>query len=304
MINAIRITNHLGENLTIELGSPEKSGFFILNIDGLGPAKNVINTTDALSLNGTTINSSRSSYRNIVLRIGFIEILGMTIESLRQSTYRFFPSNKIIEVEVQTENRTGYIKCLVESNEPDIFSKMESTTISLLAPSSYFYDREIVDTTFTGFDNGFEFPFENPSLTESLIEFGQVYIQTTKNLYYEGDDPTGVIIYAKILGPVTGFAVHNTSTNKSILLSSDIIILLTGSGLIDGDLLVISTVKGSKSIYLYRATGHVYNIINALNPNSLWIELERGDNVFSYTANTGLNFIQLRVENDILYGGL
>ena len=46
MIKNIQITNFRNEILTIELANPEKSGFAILDITGLGPVKADINTTE------------------------------------------------------------------------------------------------------------------------------------------------------------------------------------------------------------------------------------------------------------------
>ena len=46
MIKNIQITSFRNETLTIELANPEKSGFAISGITGLGPVKAEINTTE------------------------------------------------------------------------------------------------------------------------------------------------------------------------------------------------------------------------------------------------------------------
>ena len=39
MIKSVTVVNHLGESLKLDLASPEKSGFIVKSIEGLGPVK-------------------------------------------------------------------------------------------------------------------------------------------------------------------------------------------------------------------------------------------------------------------------
>ena len=96
MIKKVIVTNYLGESIELELGAPEKSGLFIRNIDGLGPGKASINTTDIASDDGSIFNSARSEQRNIVLTLGCLQVNGVTdsIETARQLTYKYFPKKK------------------------------------------------------------------------------------------------------------------------------------------------------------------------------------------------------------------
>lgn len=66
MIKTITVKNYLGKEMTLELMRPEKSGLIVASIDGLGPAKAVINITDISTNDGGTFNSSRLEKRNIV----------------------------------------------------------------------------------------------------------------------------------------------------------------------------------------------------------------------------------------------
>ena len=82
MIKEISVTNHRDETLVMTLDNSEVSGFMIDNIDGLGPGKATINTTEITSDDGSLPNSSRISSRNIVLSIIF-RWGNNTIEELR-----------------------------------------------------------------------------------------------------------------------------------------------------------------------------------------------------------------------------
>lgn len=45
MIRAVTFTNYLGDSIRLDLARPEKSGFIIKSVTGLGPGKANINTT-------------------------------------------------------------------------------------------------------------------------------------------------------------------------------------------------------------------------------------------------------------------
>lgn len=302
MLKEIVVTNYRGESITLELDNPESSGFLIKDISGLGPCKATINMTEVSTNDGAIYNSARLSDRNIVLSLVF---WGTDIESIRQLSYKYFPIKKPITLEFVTDNRDCVATGYVESNEPDIFSDEEGSSISIVCPDSYFYSAEsnVNTTTFYGEEPLFEFPFENNSLTEKLIEFGAINTYTDANIYYAGDSEVGVTITIHAVGEATKIAIYNTGTRESMTIDTDKIESITGSGIVAGDDIIITTVRSKKSIQLLRA-GVYTNILNALDKNSDWFQLAKGDNVFAYTAETGVNNLQFRVQNDIIYEGL
>lgn len=303
MIKTVTITNHLGEALLIDLRSPEQSGFFIRGIEGLGPSKSDVNMTEVLSSDGSFYNSSRIHSKNLVFNLGFYNDGSESIETIRQKTYRFFPTKRLINVKIQTDNRLGSIGGYVESNEPDIFSKDEGSIISLICPSAFFEAASSVVTAFNGSVAAFEFPWENPSLTLDLIEFGTIFINTAQSVIYTGDEPTGIIMYINFLGSVSGLTVYNASLSQQMAFDNGKTIAILGSNFQTGDQLIISTIKGQKYIHAIRG-GITYNLLNALNTGATWFTIERGDNVYTYTASVGLSNIQASVEHRVIYKGL
>jgi len=303
MINSVVVTNQVGESVTMDLRSPEKSGFFIRGIEGLGPPKSTINMTEVLSSDGAFYNSSRVASRNIVFNLGFHNDTAESIEQLRLKTYKYFPMKKEITIEVHTDSRIGVATGYVESNEPDIFSKEEGSIISILCPRAFFYGKDIIQEYFSGSSPKFEFPFENPSTSLKLIEMGTVFISTAKSILYTGDEDTGVTIYVTFTGNVSGLTITNSATSEVMSIDSTKLITLTGADFHVGDQLIISTLRGNKYIHLIRS-GITYNILNTINTTSAWFRIIRGDNVFVYTAASGLANMQFLVEYKNVYGGL
>lgn len=307
MIYSIVVTNYLGDRIKLELGKPDVSGFLIKSITGLGPAKANVNTTEVSTNDGSLFNSARLSQRNIVLDMVFINtVYGESIEDLRQKSYKYFPLKKNVELTIETDNRyvktTGY----VESNEPNIFSPQEGTQISIICPDPYFYSAGEDGNNITNFysiDPMFEFPFSNESLDEPLLVFGEIQIKTEGVITYHGDSEIGVMIYIHAIGPATNINIYNTETREVMRINTEKISSLTGKGIVASDDIVINTAKGEKSITLIRE-GVSYNILNCLDKNTDWFTLAKGDNIFAFTADSGVTNLQFRVENKVIYEGV
>lgn len=71
MIKSVTVTNYLGDSIKLDLTRPDASGFIIKSIEGLGPAKASINTSDISTNDGGIFNSSRLDKRNIVFDLEF-----------------------------------------------------------------------------------------------------------------------------------------------------------------------------------------------------------------------------------------
>ena len=194
----------------------------------------------------------------------------------------------------------------VESNDPTFFKEEETTQISIICPDPYFYsageDGRTV-TIFSGIEALFEFPFENNSLVGNLIEAGTISTLQEQNVVYHGDSEIGVMIYIHALGPVTNITIYNSGTREIMKIDTVKLTTLTGSTLVAGDDIIISTIKGNKYIQLLR-DGEYTNILNCLDKNTDWFQLAKGDNIFAFTADTGITFLQFRVENQTAYEGV
>ena len=301
MIHSVTVTNFRGDSIELVLAEPEKSGFAITNITGLGPGKATINSTEISTTDGALFNSARLSARNIVLSIRYM--WKETIEDARQLSYRYFPIKSKVTLLFKTDNREAEIDGYVESNEPDIFSSEEGAEISIICPNPFFYSRESATTVFSGVEPGFEFPFSNEDLYLPLLEMGKIENATDKVVIYDGDAETGVWITIHAVGAAENITIYNIGTREMMRLDTDRLQTFTGSGIVAGDDIIICTIPGEKSIPLLRE-GVTTNILNCLDRNSDWFKLAKGDNVFAYTAETGSENLQFSIENSVVYEGI
>lgn len=308
MIKSVTVTNYLGEVLKMELARPEESGFAITKIKGLGPQKSTINMTEISTSDGGTINSSRKSARNIILTLdfSFYSYKYKSIEEARHDTYKYFPGGYDLDLEIETDYRVAKIRGRVEDNDPDIFSKNETAMISIICPDPNFYSAgEYGDHTvvFSGVEKLFEFPFENNSLTEPLIEFGCIENKTEQVVAYHGDAKIGVTITIHAVGEAEMITIYNTGTREVMKIDTNKLAEMTGSGITSGDEIVICTVRNQKRVTLLR-NGKEMNILNCLGKPIQWFSLSKGDNIFAYTAVGGSSNLQFKVENKTIYEGM
>ena len=174
MIRAVTVTNYLGESKRFELAFPEESGFAVQSISGLGPSKADVNMTEISTNDGSLYNSARVNSRNIVMSLKLM--FNPQIEDARHDSYKYFPIKKKVSLLVETDNRICETYGYVESNEPDIFSRDETTQISIVCPDPYFYSAgpDGVNTTiFYGVEPRFVFAFYKENNTAPLIEIGK-----------------------------------------------------------------------------------------------------------------------------------
>lgn len=301
MIDSVTVTNELNESLDLILTRPELSGFVVTSIDGLGPVNANINMTELATLDGAIFNSARLNSRQITISLRFLE--NPTIEDTRLRSYKYFPIKKTVRLAFKTGNRNCYVEGKVEKNEPDIFSKEEGCKITIKCADPYFYYDGTDRLNFYGIIPEFEFPFSNESLNDNLINFGEIQQVTTGTIYYDGDSDTGIEITMYANGPVSDVRIFNETTGSRMSISdTKLAALMGGTGIQNGDTIVINTNRGKKSIYLSRG-GHSTNILNALEKPIGWLTVSKGYNTFTYYA-TGIEYLRFTVAYKLTYEGI
>ena len=240
MIKSITVTNYLGDSLKLELENPEKSGFLVGSVSGLGAGTATINTTEMATSDGAMYNSAKIPSRNIVLTLMFL--WKETIEETRHLSYKYFPLKKPVTLLVETDDRLAEIEGYVETNDPTIFSSAEGSDISIICPDPYFYSAGKNGTNVTVMSNiepAFEFPFSNESLVEPLLEMSIVNNTKEQVVVYEGDADVGVTITIHAMGTASNVTIYNVNTRESMNIDTDQLAEYTGNGIIEKDDIVI-----------------------------------------------------------------
>lgn len=304
MIESVTVTNFKGETIVIELSNPQSSGFAVTGITGLGPVKAEVNTVSYAMRNGSLFSSARIDNRNIVFGLLFMPSDGDTIEDVRQRSYRYFPVMSKVELVFKTGNRNARITGYVESNEPDIFSQLESTQISIICPDPYFYDNSTKQkVAFLEKRGLFHFPFFNSGSVKE-IKMGEIYKMKTKSFSYNGNTPTGVTIDLAFFGEVTGkISISNKATEQTIVFDTS---QLSGSNKLgSGDAVEICTRSGEKYARLKKNGSTTYvDILNCVETYAL--DVVGGENQFEIVTDSSSegDFIELAITTTETFEGI
>jgi hypothetical protein len=314
MLLSLNVLNPSNDKLILELTNPEKSGFTVRHIDGIGPTKSNINVYDVPSIDGGLFNSARTQSRNIVIKLGYMFIttgdhVTPTIEDARHLSYKYFPLKRKIRLEFITDYRTLYIDGYIESNEPDIFSKDEVTTISVICPDPNFYasDTEYGYINYTN-QNEFEFPFDNNSLSSDLIEFSSVDRVNSCKIDYHGDNETGVTmeLYFDDWIPKSQemtLSFINKIKSTVITIDPNKIVRTSKYNLCPGSRLIIKGRPGYKGVE-FRRLKKTYNVFNAITLDDDWPILYPGENTIVLRAGESTDAIKGRLIYNTLYDGV
>lgn len=279
----LKVKNDRGEVLNLSK-SPICN---VYKVTGLQPPAVAVNSSVNATTDGSTVNSVRAGARNIVI---YMTLEG-DVEKSRLNLYRYFPLKKRITLYFKNGSRDVYIEGYVEVIECDLFAKKQIAQVSLLCPQPYFKGVDELISHFSEVHALFEFPF---SIAAEGVEMSRITANVRKSIINTGDIESGLIIDLYALGEVVNPVIYDTFKRTSIKLRFT---------MQKGDRILINTNAGAKSIILTRG-GVNTNIMGYMSPDSTWLTLEAGDNVFTYDCDNDSSNLQLTFTASVLYGGV
>lgn len=227
------------------------------------------------------------------------------IEESRHESYKYFPVRKPVKLYFETDSKTVYVNGYTEENNPGIFSKNEETTITVICPDPWFYETSEETIVFSGIEPMFEFPFDNNSLTQKLIIFGELKNDIVETFNYRGDIEVGFVAEIEINGSHVQkrIRIMNLDKREVLTINLDIVESIIGGKLKLGDLMLISTIPGDKYAHIING-GEEIDILNAISRDSDWPKIYEGENTFGYTADKGTDELWFKITFPVAYGGL
>jgi predicted phage tail component-like protein len=287
----VKIENAQGDMLQLY----PSEDYILTGMAGITPADAVINTVEVAAMDGARFNNSRVGPRNITVTL---KIRGKDSEVRRRRVqlYKYIRTKQKVRLYIANDQRDAYIDGYVESlqDAETIFAADQRLMLSVICPDPYFRDNGTGEQVvgFSSVDANFYFPLS--IVCSEPVPLSVKSINSSKNIYNAGDTSTGMVLTVTAYGAVENPVFYDETTGGSMAFS------LT---LAAGDELIISTIHGSKRAALNRA-GTSINVINTLDPESTWLELAPGDNVFYYTASSGAGNMELQFSFTDLFEGI
>ena len=252
MLTQVDITNLGGETLSLPV-TDSSAGYVVKDIEGLDPVKATLTSVSYAQIDGARPQSSRRDVRNITMKLGFApNYSSSTVKSLRDQLYRYLMPKSVVTLTFWFD--AAIVASILVSVES--FSNVRFTN-----------DPE-VDFSFIAYDPD----FFAPAITS--IDGATVDSPITQTITYSGNTDVGVVLEVTLNADMPdGFVIYNTRPDLVIQ------VFTVTASLLNGDIVTVSTVPGSKSINLNRS-GLVSSLLYAVDPPSDWILLQEGDNDF------------------------
>lgn len=273
MIVKIEARNRAGNLLSLEMEN-EDSGYSIQNPEGLGPVRATLVSTTIAGLDGQQYHSSRREPRYLIFKIGLEPVYGLyTVEDLRKRLYSYFMPKSAVNLRFIMEDGLEVdILGITESFEPDNESQDPVMKIAITCHQPDFIDMTLV--TVSG------------STTSDTSEV---------EIDYAGNIDTGFKFTLNVNRTVGEVTLYQRLPNGD-LFSLDVAIAMVA-----GDILQVSTLKGSKYATLTHL-GSTTSIVYAVVTQSSWFELTEDSNfVRAYAIGAAIPYT---IEYYTRYGAL
>lgn len=278
----LKIENRFGDVLELT----HNKNYVVSSVEGLNPPKAKINLSDVVGMSGSLFNSSKTEMRNIVLTV----LPQIPVEKNRLALYKYAQTSQWCKIYYSNGSLDVQIEGYVETVEGSLFKRPQSIQISILCPQPYFEDLNEIFNDISSLLANFEFPF---AIESEGIEFSYINHDMLSTVVNHGDVETGLSIYITARGDVVNPVIYDNYGGKFAI---DVT-------LSEGEQIVINTNSGKRSVKLIRGVGEE-NIINKVQSNPKWFTLYPGENIFSYDAESGVDFMSIVFRHRTKYGGV
>jgi len=169
---------------------------------------------------------------------------------------------------------------------------MQKFLVQVLCPTPFWMDLSTKKEEVALWKGDFEFMLEIPP---EGIEMGHRVSNLICNVYNAGDVACGMTIQFRALATVSKPSLFNVNTREYIKINQT---------LEAGDLLEVTTDFFNKRIEMVRSNGTRENILNWIDLDSEFLELDTGDNLFRYDAEQGIDNLEVAIYYNPLYLGV
>lgn len=289
IIERLIYTNERGESIEFSHASIYNTN----KVSGLSDIRNAIYSINSMGQDGDTYLGNRIQSREI-------EILGSiaTRDKAEALTMRR-NLNHVLNPQIGAKMIYEYgdfrrvIDCRVD-NAPMYSRKaiFQDFTVQLVCHNPFWREETESATDVAAWLGGFEFQLEIP--IDTGIEMGSREPSIIVNVYNQGDVKTGIRIDFRAIGTVANPSLLNIYTGEFIKVNYT---------LEAGDVLSVSTYYGGKEVILKTGGGSM-DAFRYLDADSSYLQLDVGDNLFRYDAESGVDALEVSIYHNNQYLGV
>lgn len=281
------IENEKREQFTL---TQNENNYVVGEITGLNPPSASISLSENVG-DGDEFVHERTGSRNIVIPI----YIKGDAETNRINLYRYIKNGKYIKVYFRNGVRNVWCEGRVESIETDLFAMQEMLTVSIICPYPWWQDVEEMINSINTVKGKFYFPF----YTVDPVPFSIYETIQLLNLINSGDIASGMTVEIYARGTIINPIIYNRETAEYIGLGDS----ERPFEMLAGDRVIITTHTNNKKVKLIRNAVET-NLFNYLKQGSTFLQVGAGDNVFTYSADDGNQYIDIKFKHYSNYEGI
>jgi len=288
--------NSRGESITFGIGSVYHVNVS-KDVTGISDLKDTIYSTSSMGQHGDTYVGVRIEPRDIVLT-------GKIKDERKEAQLRLRrEALRILNPELEGTLYYIYgdfmqkIGAKVDGT-PEFYRSKEAPSqlfdISFKCLDPFWKDEQETREDIASWIGAWIFPTVIDKDDPTSMIFGYREESLIVDVYNPGHVATGMRIKLKALGQLTGPSLLNVNTREFLKLNMT---------LYAGDVVDIDTSYGKKTVVLTRA-GVKSNVFRYIDVDSTFMQLDIGDNVFRYDAESGLDSLDVTLSFNAMYLGV
>lgn len=278
----------ISNNKTLDIS--ENTSYKLIEIEGIEKSEFELNTVSNAQYDGSVVVNKRLKNRPIYIKVDY---KGDKKEIERKKLISFFnPKNSGVliisygDMERSIVYEIEGFNCKLTNIHDDL-----TFMVDFLCPNPYL--RDIIESkiNIALWKGVFKFPLTIPKNIGIIVGLREPSLIV--NVNNTGDVKCGVIIEFKALGTVSKPSLLNVNTGEYIKINKS---------MVAGEVITVNTNIGSKKI-MQILNGVETNILNYIDLDSTFLQLNVGDNLFRYDAEANLNNLEVSIYYNPYYLG-
>lgn len=285
-------TNERGESIEFSASSP----YFVnvsKDVTGISDIRNTIFTSSSMGQHGETYIGQKIEARDIDIKGSINKRDKDRVLELRRKAQKILNPELAATLTYVYKDFVRVIDCKVDNtpafNRKTIYNDF---TIQLSCPSPFWREIQEDKADIASWIASFEFELEIPE--EEGIEFGYREPNVIVDVYNDGDVAAGMRIEFRATGTLTNPILLNVDTGEYLQINTE---------LQAGDVITVNTEYGSKGAILKRG-GVTTNYFRFVDVDSTFMQLQIGDNIFRYDAESGVDALEVTLYHSNKYLGV
>lgn len=274
MMYELRLENENSQTVNVNDGIK----YEVLSVSGLNPPKATVFSAKSPNKKGSKKNGSTLDERIVIIQI---KLLG-DVEASRNDFYAWSDTEQELKIYYRNGKKNIYCEGTVTDCDIDLFTSNETVNIAIFCNDPYLYDMQNIVSDISSILKQFTFPFAIDSLG---IPFSTVKETNTTNIFNAGAE-TGVKITVKCNGEVSNLRIYNAiDTTQQFKINRT---------LQKGWIVEIDTEGSPKTVKLIKPDGTTENLLKDTR-NPTWFTLKKGNNLFGYSADSGVSDAEITI---------